>query len=107
MRTKLLILAIFLATLMNGILLYELPLFNKSFANDIAVNVDKPSADSPKINTPKVDLKAETQPTDKVVGVILPYRYSRWEYRRFEPLRNLIRCHHNRKLLRTSFFYVI
>lgn len=94
MRNILLTIAIVLAACINGILAYDLSLCGKN--TEIAV-----VSESPKImvEAPVVPEVAGTTEDIEVLIIQPPvvHCYPKWEYRPFQPVRNLVRFFHNRR----------
>ena len=108
-KSVLLSIAILLAVCMNGILICEL--MGHSNATEIAINdTVVPPMTSPIPKQPraeeKVDMDILLVPADgALVGPsVLPPRrvvcYNHWDYKPYQPVRNLVRYFHNNRPLR-------
>jgi hypothetical protein len=105
MRNILLTIAIALAACINGILAYDLSLCgNREIAVSEAPKI-RIEAPVPAIKVPET--VATEGVTDIEVLIVQPpvvRCYPKWEYRPFQPVRNLVRFFHNRKPVRSWLF---
>ena len=90
MKIALLTVAVFLACIINGLLLFD------AFAIGLPVEVPKQASEQVQVKT----IPAQTTSiVDKIV--LVPYYYlNYWNCKPNEPVRNVIKCIHNRKLNR-------
>jgi hypothetical protein len=97
-RNILLTIAIILAAGMNGILAYDI---SSRCGKEIVVatNPSPPTTIEPVVKSPEVEPQIDVLIVPTTPEICYPIR-TRWEYRPFQPVRNLIRLFHNRRPFR-------
>jgi len=102
MKTTLLTIAMFLACVINGLLLYEAfavcPSNWVATGSDISITVPKSAADLPKI--PEQQAVVDVVEQEQAGIVLIPYCDNRWAYHPGQPIRNTVRYFHNRQPVR-------
>ena len=106
MRNILLTIAIVLAAGINGILAYDISLRSGKDKEIVVAANTSPTTIKPIVEPvepivePVAKVPVETDPINILIVPTTPEVYypiyTRWEYHRFQPVRNLVRFFHNR-----------
>ena len=98
MKTTLLTIAMFLACVINGLLLYEAFAASNVNSTEIAVQKDNLSPQKDDLSIPQITVEQGLEVQTQECEIVNSNAY--WVYQPAQPVRNVVRFFHNRRPVR-------